>query len=295
MDLDYLRQIFESASSIRNKYPAVKRQIRFLQTLYEERDKVNVQASIKDEVEKLKAFLISNSAYQERKFTDPIFKSRKGPIDMGQVLNLLAEEHKVKFISALTDAEMNLFPRGKLKLELVPSGKGQLGGQPEGATGNLLDSLQNEELKQFMTKANLDKNGFLSSIVSKLATSDSFNLKDPSNLNVAEIMNDPALLDLADDISDNLSKGEFSKADVENSINCISDMINESSEPSPAKDIVGSLKTIMKDINSGRQPNISNLVKQFTDLQAGGALPEDLPDMSMLTEDLLKKIKKKRH
>jgi len=291
MDLDYLRQIFESASSIRNKYPAVKRQIRVLQTLYEERDKVNVQASINDEVEKLKAFLISNSAYQERKFTDPIFKGRKGPIDMGQVLNLLAEEHKVKFIDALTDAEMNLFPRGKPKLEVVPAG-----GKPEGATGNLLDSLQNEELKKFMTKANLDKNGFLSSIVSKLATSDSFNLKDPSNLNVAEIMNDPALLGLADDISDNLSKGEFSKADVENSINCISDMINESDEPSPAKDIVGSLKTIMKDINSGRQPNISNLVKQFTDLQAGGALPGDLPDMSMLTEDLLKKIsKKKRH
>lgn len=290
MDLDYLRQIFESASSIRNKYPTVKRQIRFLQTLYEERDKVNAQASINDEVGKLKAFLISNSVYQERIFSDPIFKGKKGHIDMGQILNLLSEEHKVKFIDALTDAEMNLFPRGKPKLEVVPVD----GGKSEGATGDLLNSIQNEELKQFMTKANLDQNGFLSSIISKLATSDSFNLKDPNNLNIAEIMSDPALLDLADDISDNLSKGEFSKADVENSINCISDMINESSEPSPAKDIVGSLKTIMKDINSGRQPNISNLVKQFTDLQAGGALPGDLPDMAMLTEDLLKKMSKKK-
>ncbi len=287
MDLDYLRQVFESASSIRNKYPAVKRQIRYLQTLHEERDKGGAQDSIRDEVCKLKTFLESNRNYKDREFTDAIFKGKKGPIDMEQVLNLLAEEHKVKFITTLTDAEMNLFPHGIPKPEMAPA-------QAEG--GNLLDGIQNEELKQFMTKANLDKNVFFSSIVSKLASSESFNLKDPSNLNVAEIMNDPALIDLADDISDNLSKGEFSKADVENSINCISDMINESDEPSPAKDIVGSLKTIMKDINSGRQPNISSLVKQFTDLQAGGALPKDLPDMSALTDDLLKKIsKKKRH
>ncbi len=287
MDFDYLRQLFESAVSIRNKYPAVKRQIRFLQTLYDERDKVNVQATMNEEVSKFKTFLISNSAYQERTFAEPIFKGKKGPIDMGQVLNLLAEEHKVKFIDALTDAEMNLFPHGKPKLEAKR--------KPEGATGNLFDSVQNEELKEFMSKANLDKNGFLSSIVGKLAASDSFNnFKDPSNLNMAEIMNDPALLNLADDISDNLSKGEFSKTDVENSINCISEMINESDEPSPAKDIVGSLKTIMKDINSGRQPNISSLVKQFTELQAGGALPGDLPDMSIITNDLLKKISSKK-
>jgi hypothetical protein len=288
MDFDYLRQLFESAVSIRNKYPAVKRQIRFLQTLYDERDKVNVQATMNEEVSKLKTFLISNSAYQERTFAEPIFKGKKGPIDMGQVLNLLAEEHKIKFIDALTDAEMNLFPRGKPKLEVAER-------KPGGATGNLFNSVQNEELKEFMSKANLDKNGFLSSIVGKLAASDSFNnFKDPSNLNMTEIMNDPALLNLADDISDNLSKGEFSKADVENSINCISEMINESDEPSPAKDIVGSLKTIMKDINSGRQPNISSLVKQFTELQAGGALPGDLPDMSIVTEDLLKKISSKK-
>ena len=287
MDFDYLRQLFKSAASIRNKYPAVKRQIRFLQTLYDERDKVNVQATMNEEVSKLKTFLISNSAYQERTFTEPIFKGKKGLIDMGQVLNLLAEEHKVKFIDALTDAEINLFPRGKPKLESER--------KPEGATGNLFNSVQNEELKEFMSKANLDKNGFLSSIVGKLAASDSFNnFKDPNNLNMTEIINDPALLNLADDISDNLSKGEFSKADVENSINCISEMINESDEPSPAKDIVGSLKTIMKDINSGRQPNISSLVKQFTELQAGGALSGDLPDMSMITEDLLKKISSKK-
>lgn len=287
MDLDHLRQVFEAAASIRNKYPAVKREIRFLATLYDERYKVTTQASTLEEIEKFKSFLISNPAYQDKVFNEPIFKGKKGPIDMGQVVTLLADEHKERFIAALTDAEKSLFPKGKPKLEVATV-------KPEGATGNLLDSIQNDELKQFMSKANLDKNGFLSSIVSKLATSDSFNLKDPSNLNVTELMNDPALLNLADDISDNLSKGKFSKTDVENSINCISDMINESDAPSPAKDIVGSLKTIMKDINSGRQPNISSLVNQFTDLQAGGQLPGDFPDMSMITEDL-KKLAKKRH
>lgn len=283
MDLDYLKQIFESAASLRNKYPAVKRQIRFIHTLYDGRDKANVQASIEAEVDKLKAFLISNSTYQERTLTDPIYKGKKGHIDMGQIINLLTEENKAKFINALTDAEMNLFPRGKPKLKVD---------KPEGATGNLLDSINNEELKQLMTKANLDKNGFLSSIIGKLAASDTFNLKDPS---MTDIMNDPAILNLADDISENFSKGDFSKADIEDSIECISDMINESSEPSPAKDIVGSLKSIMKDINSGRQPNISSLMKQFTDLQVGGHLPSDLSDMSGITDNLLKKISKKKH
>ncbi len=101
MNLTHLRQVFESASSIQDMYPPVKRQIRYLQTLHEEYDKMNTRALVKDEVSRFRTFLTNNYNCKNGEFTDRFFRGKTGSVNMERVLDLLAEAHKAEFIDAL--------------------------------------------------------------------------------------------------------------------------------------------------------------------------------------------------
>jgi hypothetical protein len=273
MEFDYIVSLFEIMRPLRHKYPAIKRQINWLQSTKTNFEEINIDK----EIDGMRKFLLANPDISKGELKKEIYRGGcKENIDMQNILHLGEKSDVTKLlIEKFKEIELLFFPKGR------PSASSEAS-QPD-------SFFPSEFLGSEETQRIVKNDPFLSEMFSKIAKSDSFDPRNLDSMNIDEMMNNPQFLNLVSELSESLKNGQFSKDDLTNTLNSISQMMKGIDNPYVST-MVDTLKTTMADIKNGKQPNLNALQGIFSKMQNDTSSVSDIS--SMLTARIANDFKK---